>query len=159
MKTDKSNDSNNLASEGIAEGIGKTKGFLNEFKKFALRGTVVDMAIGVVIGGAFGTIINSFVNNLVMPFVGMITSGQNFSDLAVHFGDGSTINYGLFIQAVVNFFVIALAVFIMVKLMNSVLRKKEAAEPTQLDVLVEIRDLLKEKDSQIADAIEEATVE
>ena len=153
MKTDENNTTKSLATDGIV----KTKGFFSEFKKFALRGTVVDMAIGVVIGGAFGTIINSFVNNLVMPFIGMVVSGQDFSKLTIHFGDGSTINYGLFIQSVVNFVVIALAVFIMVKLMNSILRKKEAAEPTQLDVLVEIRDLLKEKDgdNKIADAIGE----
>ena len=155
MKKEKNHKPNHLTEEGLEI----TKGFISDFRSFALRGTVVDMAVGVVIGGAFGGIINSFVNNLVMPFIGMITAGQDFTKLAFHFGDGSTINYGLFIQSIVNFFVIALAVFLMIKLINSVLRKKEAAEPSQLAVLVEIRDLLKDGKSvdHIDDIVDEVT--
>ena len=141
------------------EGLEKTKGFFNEFKTFAIRGNAVDMAVGIIIGGAFGGIVNSLVNDMLMPFVGMITAGQDFSKMVFHFGDGSTINYGLFIQAVVNFVLIALAIFIIVKILNSISRKKdEKVAPAQVDVLIEIRDLLKERDedaSKIAEAVGE----
>lgn len=140
------------------EGLKKTKGFFSDFKTFAVKGNAVDMAVGIIIGGAFGGIVNSLVNDMLMPFVGMITAGQDFSKMAFHFGDGSTINYGLFIQAVVNFILIALTIFIVVKVLNSISRKKDAeVAPAQVDVLIEIRDLLKGRDeeaSHIAEAIE-----
>ena len=139
----------NSIDQNLNEGLEKTKGLINEFKQFALRGNVVDMAVGVIIGGAFGGIISSFVDDLIMPFVGMLISGKDFSNMVIHFGDSGTINYGLFIQKVVNFFLIALVVFIMVKIMNSIIRKKEEVAPvTQLDVLMEIRDLLKEDENE-----------
>ena len=153
------NENNNLVPLNLtSEGLQKTKGFFSEFKTFAIRGNAVDMAVGIIIGGAFGGIVNSLVNDMLMPFVGMITAGQDFSKMVFHFGDGSTINYGLFIQAVVNFVLIALAIFIVVKVLNSISRKKDTeVAPAQVDVLIEIRDLLKGRDvdaSDIAEAIE-----
>ncbi|MBR2429351.1 MAG: large-conductance mechanosensitive channel protein MscL [Alistipes sp.] len=152
-------------------------GFLKEFKAFALKGNVVDMAVGVIIGGAFGKIVTSLVNNIIMPPVGCLLGGKNFADLsyklkeatpAVMGEDGTTVikeaepevllKYGEFIQTCLDFAIIALSVFVMIKLINrlSNLRKKEeeaaaaepapAPEPTKEETLLtEIRDILKEK--------------
>lgn len=136
-------------------------GMLQEFKTFAMRGNVVDLAVGVVIGAAFGKIVSSLVGGVVMPVVGLIVGGVNFSDLnitlkeAVTAADGSvtapavTLDYGAFIQTVVDFGLIAFAIFIVIKLMNSMQKKKEEApqappEPSNEEkLLTEIRDLLK----------------
>jgi large conductance mechanosensitive channel len=125
----------------------KRKSIIGEFKQFALRGNVVDMAVGVVIGSAFGAIVNSFVNDLIMPLVGFLTAGKDFTQMKIPFGNESYIYYGSFIQTVVNFFVIALSVFIVIKIVNGIRKPKDTAPPplTETDVLVEIRDLLKEK--------------
>jgi large conductance mechanosensitive channel len=130
--------------KSIAE---RRKDVVGEFKKFALRGNVTDMAVGIVIGSAFGAIVNSFVNDLIMPLVGFLTAGKDFTQMRFRFGHESYINYGNFIQTVVNFFVIALSIFIVVKIVNRIRRPKEAAPPpvTETDVLIEIRDLLKAK--------------
>ncbi len=137
------------------------KGFFKEFKEFAMKGNVVDMAVGVIIGGAFGKIVTSLVDNVIMPAVGMLLGGVNFSELAVtlpsiHEGaDPVSLNYGMFIQNIIDFILIALVIFIIVKLINKSRRKAEAEaaaepapepEPTKEEVLLtEIRDLLKEK--------------
>ena len=128
---------------------------MSEFKAFAMRGNVVDMAVGIVIGGAFGKIVTSFVNDVLMPPVGMLIGGVNFSDLsfvlkeAAGEAEAVTINYGAFIQTALDFIIIAFAIFMVVKAMNSMKKKEEAAPPpppkpsAEETLLTEIRDLLK----------------
>ena len=128
-----------------------------EFKKFALRGNVVDMAVGIIIGAAFGKIVSSFVSDVIMPPLGLLLGGVDFKDLAIVLQEavGETpavmISYGAFIQTVVDFIIIALAIFVAVKVMNSLKAKEEeapAGPPTlskQEILLTEIRDLLKDK--------------
>ena len=132
-------------------------GMMKEFKTFAMRGTVVDMAVGIVIGGAFGKIISSFVADVVMPPLGMLLGKVNFSELAITLQAASgdvaavTLNYGKFIQTLVDFIIIAFAIFMVVKGMNSMKKKEEAAPaapaapPKEEVLLTEIRDLLKQK--------------
>ena len=126
------------------------KKFLEEFKAFALKGNVMDLAVGVIIGGAFGAITTSLIDDILMPIIGVIIGGHDFSGLAITVGDAS-IGYGNFITAVINFLLIALVVFWMVKAMNKLI-KKEAEKPApppeptaEEKLLTEIRDLLKEK--------------
>lgn len=138
---------------------------LNEFKAFAVKGNAVDMAVGVIIGGAFGKIVSSIVNDIIMPPIGWLIGGVNFSDLkfelpTVKIGDetmqAATINYGAFIQTIIDFVIIAFCVFMLVKGINKLtnLKKKEeeaapapeAPKPTkEEELLTEIRDLLKER--------------
>ena len=129
----------------------KSKGFFGEFKEFIARGNVMDMAVGVIIGGAFSSITTSLINDIIMPILGIFTSSISFADLAVQVG-GAVITYGNFVQAVLNFLVMALVVFCLVKAMNSFHKKKEEApaapapepEPSAEEkLLTEIRDLLK----------------
>lgn len=129
----------------------KSKGFFGEFKEFIARGNVMDMAVGVIIGGAFSTITTSLINDIIMPLLGILTGSITFSALSVTVG-GAVITYGNFIQAVLNFLVMALVVFCLVKTMNAFHRKKEDApaepapepEPSNEEkLLTEIRDLLK----------------
>jgi len=128
----------------------------SEFKDFAMRGNVVDMAVGIVIGGAFGKIVSSFVADVLMPPIGIALGGVNFSDLAltlregVDGADAVMVKYGVFVQTVVDFIIIAFAIFLVVKAMNSVKKKEEAAppaappEPSKEEVLLtEIRDALR----------------
>lgn len=149
-------------------------GLWTEFKKFAFKGNVVDMAVGVVVGGAFGKIVTSLVNDIIMPPIGALTGGRNFTELrwilveadeAAGIAEAS-IQYGNFIQTIVDFFLIALSIFFFVKLMNRGREKLEAKKraeeaaaakaaaeeeakkpkaPTQEELLTEIRDLLKNK--------------
>ena len=117
----------------------------HEFKQFAMRGNVVDLAVGVIIGGAFGKIVTSLVNDVVMPPISTLTGGINFSDLAA-----GGVRYGAFLQNIVDFLIIAGAVFFMVKAVNRLEKKKEeAAKPAELSMqerlLTEIRDLLKKE--------------
>jgi large conductance mechanosensitive channel len=124
------------------------RGFIGEFKEFALRGNVMDMAVGVVIGAAFTGIINSLVKDIIMPIVGLLTDNYNLSNLAIKFSENNSLTYGAFIQAVINFFLIALVLFIIIKFFNKLRREKKEDAPmviTELEVLKEIRDLLKEK--------------
>lgn len=139
---------------------------LKEFKEFALKGNVLDMAIGVVIGGAFGKIVTSLVNDIIMPFFGFITAGMDFNKLkfimspAEIAADGTVIKaeaailYGSFIQNIIDFLIISLSIFFMIKLANKLKRKKEVVEEiveekeTELDVLTQIRDLLTENKNQ-----------
>jgi large conductance mechanosensitive channel len=121
---------------------------LQEFKAFAMRGNVIDLAVGVVIGGAFGAIVSSLVGDIIMPIIGVLTGGVDFSGLAVVVGKAS-ITYGKFIQAAFQFIIIAFALFMVVKAMNATKKKEDAkpeapAEPTaDIKLLTEIRDLLK----------------
>lgn len=127
------------------------KNFMQEFKDFALKGNILDLAIGVVIGGAFGKIVSSLVDNIIMPLVGMILGGVSFSDLHVVVGSAD-LKYGLFIQSVVDFVIIALSLFVFIKvLIGLTKRRKEEEEAASEEVnkseeyLKEIRDLLQEK--------------
>lgn len=124
---------------------------LKEFKDFAMRGNVVDMAVGIVIGAAFGKIVSSLVADVVMPPIGMIMGGVDFSSLAFALGEGegaASINYGLFINTVLDFVIIAFAIFMVIKGLNSMKKKedeKPAAPPkpsAEEVLLTEIRDLL-----------------
>ena len=129
--------------------------FISEFKEFAVKGNVVDMAVGVVIGGAFGKIVTSLVGDVIMPIVGVITGGANFSDMkfiikeAVGETPAVSINYGAFIQNIIDFTIIAFCIFVAIKAINKLKREKPAeeeapAEPSE-DILLlrEIRDSLK----------------
>ncbi len=130
---------------------------INEFKKFALRGNVVDMAVGIIIGAAFGKIVSSFVGDVVMPPIGMLLGGVDFSDLAITLKQASgdmpavVVAYGKFIQTVIDFTIIAFAIFMAVKAVNALKQKEEEAPkpppaPTEEVVLLtEIRDLLRQK--------------
>jgi large conductance mechanosensitive channel len=135
---------------------------VKEFKEFAMRGNVVDMAVGIIIGAAFGKIISSIVNDVIMPPIGLLLGGVNFTDLkfvlkeAITDSTGAqiaavTINYGTFVQTIIDFVIIAFAIFMLIKLMNK-LKKKEIEKPAdppapnpQEVLLAEIRDLLKSK--------------
>lgn len=102
---------------------------LKEFKDFAMRGNVMDLAIAVIIGGAFGKIIASLVNDVLMPLIGLLLGGLNFSGLAITVKDAS-INHGLFIQAIVDFLIVAFVIFLLVRAMNRMKKPEPAAEPT-----------------------------
>lgn len=132
-------------------------GMLKEFKAFAMKGNVVDMAVGIVIGAAFGKIVASVVNDIIMPPIGLLVGGVNFSELQIVLKEAVgetaavTINYGNFIQVVFDFLIIAFAIFMVVKAMNAA-KKKEATAPAappapskEEVLLAEIRDLLKNK--------------
>ncbi len=130
--------------------------FLSDFKKFAMRGNVIDMAVGIIIGAAFGKIVSSLVADVVMPPIGVLLSGADFSDLAVTIKAATEttpavkINYGTFIQTIIDFVIIALAIFALIRLMGRLQTKSaEAAAPApptkDQELLTEIRDLLKNK--------------
>jgi large conductance mechanosensitive channel len=127
------------------------KKFLEEFKSFAMRGNVMDLAVGVIVGGAFGSITTSLIDDIIMPVVGIFVSESSFADLSLEVG-GAVITYGNFIQAVLNFLIMAFVVLCMVKAINKLHRTEpEAAPPPppapskEEQLLTEIRDLLKEK--------------
>ncbi len=124
---------------------------LKEFKDFAMRGNVVDMAVGIIIGAAFGKIVSSLVADVIMPPIGMLMGSMDFSDLVLALGEGegaATLNYGLFINTVINFMIVAFAIFMLIKGLNSMKKKEEAksVEPpkpsAEETLLTEIRDLL-----------------
>ncbi|MCA9512209.1 MAG: large-conductance mechanosensitive channel protein MscL [Myxococcota bacterium] len=130
---------------------------ISEFRDFAMRGNVVDMAVGVVMGGAFGKIVSSFTNDVLMPPIGMLTGGIDFSDKALVLKEAVgetaavTLNYGTFVNTVIDFLIIAFAIFMVVKAMNSAKRKEEAAPPAppapskEEVLLTEIRDALRSR--------------
>ena len=129
--------------------IKKIKQGASDFKKFISRGNVVDMAVGVIVGGAFGKIVTSLVNDILMPVIGVFLGGLNFSELSIKVGDAS-IAYGNFIQTIFDFLIIAFCIFLMVKLFERLKKKEEPKkeEPKKSDevkLLEEIRDLLKAK--------------
>ncbi|MEG1643216.1 MAG: large-conductance mechanosensitive channel protein MscL [Bacteroidales bacterium] len=137
--------------------------FIDDFKAFAMRGNVVDLAVGVIIGGAFGRIVSSLVSDIIMPPIGLLIGGVNFSDLTIilkrpEIVDGVqkvavTLNYGNFIQATLDFLIIAFSIFIMIRLINKLNKKHEqpAAPPqapapsNEEKLLAEIRDIIKDK--------------
>lgn len=135
--------------------------FLDEFKAFALKGNVVDMAVGIIIGGAFGKIVSSIVNDVIMPPIGLLVGGVNFTDLKIVMKEAVadvpavTINYGNFLQVTFDFLIIAFSIFMVIKFMNNLSRKKETtvevappAPPVpskEEELLSEIRDLLKKQ--------------
>lgn len=143
----------------------KSSGFLKEFKKFISRGNVIDMAIGISVGGAFTAIVNSFVNNLINPIIGLIVGGIDFSSLeivlkpATETSEAVAIRYGLFINSIISFVIIAFTLFLVIKAFNKFkekIRKEEKAAadataakpvtpPADIQLLTEIRDLLKER--------------
>jgi large conductance mechanosensitive channel len=102
---------------------------LKEFKDFAMRGNVMDLAVAVIIGGAFGKIISSLVSDILMPLIGLILGGLNFSGLSITFGN-AVITYGAFIQAIVDFLIVAFVIFMLVRTMNNMKKPEPAAEPT-----------------------------
>lgn len=128
---------------------------LDEFKAFAIKGNMIDMAVGIVIGGAFGKIVSSIVNDILMPPLGLLLGGVNFTDLkvvmkaATETAPAVTWNYGSFVQALIDFLIIAFAIFMLIKGINAMKKKEEAAPapppaPTKEETLLtEIRDLLK----------------
>jgi large conductance mechanosensitive channel len=139
----------------------KIMGMIKEFKTFAMRGNVIDMAVGIVIGAAFGKIVSSLVTDIVMPPIGLLLGGVDFSEILIPLKDASvnaageevgpvTVNVGVFLNTVIEFIIIAFAIFMVIKAMNSLKRKKEAAAPppppvptAEEKLLIEIRDLLK----------------
>ena len=143
----------------------KTTGFFAEFRKFVARGNVIDLAVGVIIGGAFSSITNSLVNDIIMPVFSAVLGGINFSDwkwvlkAATDTTEAITVNYGAFLSAVLNFFILAFAIFCMVKAINTLhdrmVKKAEAAPPppppepsAEEKLLTEIRDLLREQNQR-----------
>ncbi len=137
---------------------------LKEFKEFAMRGNVVDLAVGVIIGAAFGKIVSSLVKDIIMPFVGVFTGGVDFTNIFINLSDGAyetlaaaqeagaaTVNIGIFVNTVIDFVIVAFAIFIMIKQINRLKRKEEeapaapAAPPRQEVLLEEIRDLMKSR--------------
>ena len=139
-------------------------GFIKEFKEFAVKGNVMDMAVGVIIGGAFGKIVTSLVNDVLMPIISTVTGGIDFTNLFVNLSDdtkyatlkaaqeagASVFAYGQFIQNIIDFIIIAFCIFLMIKAMNKLKKEEPAAPeapagPTQEELLTEIRDLLKTK--------------
>lgn len=138
-------------------------GMMKEFKEFAMRGNVVDMAVGIIIGGAFGKIVSSLVADVIMPPIGMMMGNVDFTDLFINLGEGEfeslaaakeagapTINYGVFVNTVLDFVIVAFAIFMMIRMMNKLKKQEEAAPPPappkptkDQELLTEIRDLLK----------------
>jgi large conductance mechanosensitive channel len=115
---------------------------ISEFKEFIARGSVIDLAVGIVIGAAFTTVVNSFVDDVLNALIGAVAGKPNFDDLTFEIGDG-VVRYGAFLTAVINFVIVAFALFLVIQAVNRFRRKEEAApEKTEKDVLVEIRDLL-----------------
>lgn len=145
--------------------------FLSDFKEFAMRGNVIDMAVGVIIGGAFGKIVSSMVDDLIMPVVGVLTGGVDFKDMKYVLKEGSaagadaaaagqeaveavTLNYGMFIQNVVDFLIVAFCIFMAIRVVQKFHKAEEAKEEEpaapdpNVELLTEIRDLLKEQNSK-----------
>jgi len=134
---------------------------LNEFKTFAIRGNVVDMAVGIIMGAAFGKIVSSLVNDIIMPPIGAVVGGVNFNELAFILRDATdtttavTVNYGQFLQTIVDFLIISAAIFVAVKVINKLQKQKReevAAEPAppapEIVLLTDIRNLLAENNKQ-----------
>lgn len=143
----------NKAADAAKSAVNGAGGLLKEFKEFISKGNVMDMAVGVIVGGAFTSIVNSLVNDILTPFIGTMLVGINFKDLGIRipWGNHPYINFGSFIQAVITFLLTAACLFAIIKTLNAFKRKEEAkpAEPPKPSneevLLTEIRDLLKEK--------------
>lgn len=125
-----------------------TKG-MSDFKTFISRGNVVDMAVGVIVGGAFGKIVTSLVNDILMPLIGVLLGGLNFSELSIKVGD-AVVKYGTFLQTIIDFLIISFSIFMMIKLFETFKKKEEpkveeVKKSDEVLLLEEIRDLLKKK--------------
>jgi large conductance mechanosensitive channel len=132
-------------------------GLIDEFKNFAMKGNVVDMAVGVVVGGAFKGVVTSFTNDILMPPIGLLLGGVDFADLSLTIQEAAgeaaavTLNYGVFINTVIDFLIVAFAIFMVVKAMNSAMKEEEAAPApppgpsTEEVLLTEIRDALRSR--------------
>lgn len=135
--------------------------FADEFKKFIMRGNVVDLAVGVVIGAAFGRIVSSLVDNIFMPFIGLITGGFDISGIRIGYGDAH-LQVGLFLQAIINFVIIGFCLFLVVKAMNRLMKREEDKPPPEQThtekLLGEIRDLLA-RTTPPAPAVPESTTQ
>ena len=137
--------------EVLKKGLSKSKGLAGEFKEFISKGNVIDLAVGVIIGAAFGKIVTSLVDDILMPLIGVLIGGIDFSKLSFTIKDAS-VNYGMFIQNIIDFLIVAACIFFIVKAVNKLNRKKEEPKkeeaPKKSDevlLLEEIRDLLKKK--------------
>ncbi len=135
--------------------VENSKKVLNDFKKFISRGNVMDLAVGVIIGSAFQKIVSSIVNDILMPIIGAISGGVDFSGLSIQIGK-STIKYGAFIQNIIDFLIVAVCIFTIIKILEKFNRKSEKTEQVkevkkddQILLLEEIRDILKEKQEKI----------
>lgn len=131
-------------------GNAKKTSFVGEFKEFISRGSVMDLAIGIIIGGAFSKIVTSLVNDILIPFISIFTGGASLADWNVPIREGVTLNYGMFIQSIIDFVLIAFVIFLLIKLINRFRRKQEEAAPPpgptkEEELLAEIRDLLKKQ--------------
>jgi len=130
----------------------KKQSIVDEFKQFIMRGNVIDLAVGVIVGGAFSKIVSSLVDNVLMPFIGIIIGGIDFSSISINIKD-ATINYGLFLQNIIDFLIISACIFVMIKIINRFTRKeenknkesekKEVVKSAEVILLEEIRDILK----------------
>jgi large conductance mechanosensitive channel len=139
----------NLNKEDIQKVTKNTKGLIGEFKIFIKRGNVLDLAVGVIMGGAFGKIVSSLVDNILMPIIGALIGGHDFSNLSIMVGSAN-IKYGLFIQNIIDFLIVSICIFFLVKSINKFLNskqetKEEIIKSDELKVLEEIRDELKNK--------------
>lgn len=127
--------------------ISKGSGFIKEFKDFISKGNVIDLAVGVIIGAAFGKIVSSLVDDIIMPLIGVIIGGIDFSALSIKVGE-ATISYGMFLQNIIDFLIVAMCIFILIKFINKFKKKEEVKEELPVkdpkeELLEEIRDLLK----------------
>ncbi|MDE5608227.1 MAG: large-conductance mechanosensitive channel protein MscL [Muribaculaceae bacterium] len=128
--------------------------FLSDFKAFAMRGNVVDMAVGVIIGGAFGKIVSSLVDDIIMPLISVVTGGHDFKNLSAKINDEAELTYGMFIQNIVDFLIIAFCIFMAIRFIQKFKKQEEEAPaapagPTkEEELLTQIRDLLKEQNAQ-----------
>lgn len=152
-----------MSKERLSSAKEKSLGLFGEFKEFIKRGNVVDMAVGVIIGGAFGGIVTSLVNDIIMPLISLLTGGLNFANWfvaldgnkyetieAAQTAGAATLNYGNLISVVINFIIVAFCIFMVVKAMNKFMRKKEEPKeepkkPDDVVLLEEIRDLIKKR--------------
>jgi len=142
-----------MAKESLKAVAGKGKGFIDEFKEFIAKGNVMDLAVGVIIGGAFSKIVTSLTDNILMPIIGVLIGNLDFTSLAIKvnlYGRIVNIRYGMFIQNVVDFLITALCIFVMIKVINKFMKKKEEpkkeetpAKSEEVKLLEEIRDELK----------------
>lgn len=116
--------------------------FLRDFKDFAMRGNVIDLAVAVIIGAAFGKIVSSLVSGIIMPFIGLILGGIDISGKVLKIGD-ATVKWGLFLQNVIDFTIIAFCIFLAIKALSKIQKKEEKKQSEEIKLLTEIRDLLK----------------
>jgi len=128
-----------------------TMSVIKEFKEFAVKGSLIDMAVGIIIGAAVGKMVSTLVDNILMPVIGAVMGGVNFQDLSIKVGE-ATIGYGAFIQAMIDFLIVAFVIFMILKMINNMkasFEKEKAAEPEEkpadIELLIEIRDLLKQR--------------